>query len=168
MLTVAGDEDPARLVDPDLLDLGVLEQRRQGAEAEDPLAQQVDLVVGERREPAVEVPVAVVGDDLVDERPERVILVERELAPDEQLAHVGLDLRERAAGARSRDHLAGEVAELAQPRRPGRDGVERSALPHDARERRARRAAAPTAARRSTLDRTRAVLRLPAAAGACG
>ena len=67
VLTAPRGEDPTGLVDPDLLDLGVLEQAGERAEATDAVVQELDVLVGERREAAGEIAIAVVDDDLVDE-----------------------------------------------------------------------------------------------------
>ena len=95
VLSVPSDEHPTGLVDPDLLDLGVLHHRRQGAEPDDPLPERLHVVVAERRQPAVEVAIPVVGDDLVDERPQRVVLV-REAARAGSTARARRPRRDRA------------------------------------------------------------------------
>jgi hypothetical protein len=65
--TAARDEDPAGVVDPDLLDLGVVEERLQRTEARDPGHQLADhgTVVGDRRDGTGEAEVVVVAYDVL-------------------------------------------------------------------------------------------------------
>ena len=64
MPAAAGDEDPARVVDPDLLDRGVVEERLQRPEAGDPGDQLADhrVDVGDRRDRAGQAALVVVAD----------------------------------------------------------------------------------------------------------
>jgi hypothetical protein len=64
-----GHEDLARLVDPDLLDVRVVEERLERAHADHPVGHRLGHLpgVGDRRHAGHQPPVGVVGDDLVDE-----------------------------------------------------------------------------------------------------
>jgi len=89
-----GDEDAARLVDPDLLDLGVVQPALQRAEAGDRVEHGPPdpSRVGDRWQRRGQHPLRVVRDDLVDQRPGLVRRADRvQPAPPHQLAYLVLD-----------------------------------------------------------------------------
>ena len=90
----AGDEDPARVVDPDLLDRRVVEEGLQRPEAGDAGDQLADhrAVVGDRRDRAGEAEVVVVADDVLGDAAydERLALRVDALAAD-ALAHLPVE-----------------------------------------------------------------------------
>ena len=90
-IPVAGHEHPSGLVDPDLLHRGVVEERGDGSEPDDPLPELDHVGIGERRETTRQVPIPIVGDHLVDERVQDSVLVDRQVATHEELAHIRLD-----------------------------------------------------------------------------
>ena len=106
MAAAPGDEDPARVVDPHLLDLGVVEERLQRPEAGDPGDQLADhrAVVGDRRDGAGEAAVVVVADDVLGDAAydERLALRVDALAAH-ALAHLVVEpLDQLVVGARRR------------------------------------------------------------------
>ena len=89
-----GDEHPARLVDPDLLDLRVVEVALQRPEAGHPVEHVADdgLRVADRRQRRGQRPLGVVGDDVAHQHPHRRRVGERvEPAPADQLADLAVD-----------------------------------------------------------------------------
>ena len=94
--TPAGDEDPARTVDPDLLDRRVLEQPLQRAEAGDRVVDPASHVrtVVQRRQRAADAALLVLGDDLVDQPADGQRLVGRVDPPSsDELPDLVLDHR---------------------------------------------------------------------------
>ena len=86
-----GDEDPARVVDPDLLDRRVVEERLQRAEAGHPGDQLADhrVDVGNRRDRAGQAAVVVVADDaLGDPAYEPGVALRVDALAADELAHV--------------------------------------------------------------------------------
>ena len=98
------DEDPTRLVDPDLLDLGVVEQRLQWTEPGHRVDHSTtDLRrIAQRRQRRGHRAIAIVADDLVHEQANRAALGDRvdAAAPDE-FADLVLDDRLRGRQSRS-------------------------------------------------------------------
>ena len=93
----ARDEDPLRGVDPHLLDLGVVEEGLQRAEAGDPGDQLADhrAVVGDRRHGTGEAELVVVADDVLGDAAydERLALRVDALAAD-ALAHLAVEAQD--------------------------------------------------------------------------
>ena len=93
-MPAAGHEDLARLVDPDLFDLRVVQPALQHSEAGDRVqnATSERVPVADRRQGGRERAVVVVGHDLLDDRPDAVRVTGRvQTAAPDQLAHLGLD-----------------------------------------------------------------------------
>jgi hypothetical protein len=90
-----GDEHLARLVDPDLLDVRVVEVGLERAHADHPVGHRLGHLsgVGERRHGGHQPPFGIVGDHLVDELADgdRVAVARVEPAPADQLADLVLD-----------------------------------------------------------------------------
>jgi hypothetical protein len=104
-------EDPTRFVDPDLLDLRIIEERLQRSEARygvDDEASDLRRIVN-RRQRRGDRSISVVADDLVHELANRAALGDRvdPAAPDE-LAHLVLD-----------DRLRGRQSCFSSPPAPG-------------------------------------------------
>jgi hypothetical protein len=96
VLAVAHHEHPPGLVDPDLFHRRVVEQRGERAKSGHPVAHELDLFVGERGQAAVEEPLSIVGDDLVEQPVQLRGIVKRHVATEHQLANFALDdLRRR-------------------------------------------------------------------------
>jgi hypothetical protein len=93
--TGLGDEDPARLVDPDLLHLWVVEERLQRSHADDPVGDRLGDLGQVEQEWQVGGVAAflIVGDDLVDEVADggRVAVGRVEAAAADQLADLAFD-----------------------------------------------------------------------------
>jgi hypothetical protein len=88
-----GDEHPARLVDPDLLDLRVVEVALQRTEAGHPVQHVTDdgLRVGDRRQRRVDRPLGVVGDHVANQHPDGARIGERvEPATPDELADLAV------------------------------------------------------------------------------
>ncbi len=119
MAPAAGDEDPAGVVDPDLLDLRVVEEGLQRAEARhagDQLAHH-RAVVGDGRDRSGEAEVVVVADDVLGDAAydEGLALRVDALAPH-ALAHLQVEALDEVVGVRSRDAINGHRAAPASPR----------------------------------------------------
>ena len=111
---VAGDEHPARLVDPDLLDRGIVQKALQRAESGQRVEDVTDGAgpVEQRRQGRDRDPLVVVGDHLVDQQPGRPVVGHRvDAAPPDQFADLVVDV----FGGGGRDHRPGP---------PGSDGGE--------------------------------------------
>jgi hypothetical protein len=112
-----GHEHLARLVDPDLLNVRVVEEGLQRAHADDPVSHHLgDLAgVGEGRHARHQPPLGVVGDHLVDEPADgnRVAVARVEPASPDQLPHLVLhDLIGRLCPGRA--HGPDPVATMAR------------------------------------------------------
>ena len=91
-----GDEDPAGLVDPDLLDLPVVEELLQLAEASDLVEHRAGRLpwIGQRRQGGNRCPVKVIGHHLLDQPAGGVRFQHRiERAATDEFAHLVLDDR---------------------------------------------------------------------------
>ena len=90
MAAVAGDEDPARVVDPDLLDRRVVEVGLQRPEPGDPGDQLADhrVDVGDRRDRAGQAALVVVADDALGDPPhQRRVALRVDPLAAHQVAH---------------------------------------------------------------------------------
>lgn len=109
----AGDEDPAGVVDPDLLDLRVVEEGLQRTEARHPSDQLTHhgAVVGDGRDRARQAEVVVVADHVLgDAAHERGLALRVDaLAPD-PLPHLQVEPLDEVVDVRSRDAINGHVA----------------------------------------------------------
>ena len=94
MAAAARDEDPAGVVDPDLLDLRVVEERLQRAEARHPGDELADhrAVVGDRGDRAGETELVVVGDDVLgDAADEEGLALRVDALATDPLPHLGVE-----------------------------------------------------------------------------
>jgi len=97
--TAAGDEDPTRLIHPDLFDLGVVQVALQRAEARHPVQDVADhgLDVTDGRQRRRQRALGVVGDDVPHKSPNGPRIGERvEAATPDELPHLAVDHIERA------------------------------------------------------------------------
>jgi hypothetical protein len=92
-----GDEDPARLIDPDLLDGRIVEERLQRAESGNGVENGARQLRGvtEWRQGGRDGSIEVVGDHVVDQPPDDGRLGDRvNAAPADEFAHLAVDDRQ--------------------------------------------------------------------------
>ena len=107
--TAAGDEDPARVIDPDLLDLGVVEEGLERPEAGDPGDELADhrAVVGDRSHRTGQAQLVVAADDVLgDAAYDEGLALRVDAFAADLLAHLGVEAEHQVVvGVRPRQRL---------------------------------------------------------------